>query len=281
MAPDDSPAEVGTKPGGGSARSAAVTAESWKNNLRQLYEGETLYSVRFRYALLALDIVTVLFIVMTSFVPRTRIVETLDVVFGIWILADFSARLLISRQPLQEFTRVSTFTDIVVIISFLAPFSGEAAGFLRPLRTMTLLRDYRMAAQLRADTPFFRRNEEVISAATTLIVFIFVMTGIVYETQSSHNKQISNYADALYFTVTALTTTGFGDITLPGTAGRLITVVIMIFGVTLFLNLAKALLAPSKVRFPCPICGLQRHDSDAVHCKACGTVLNIPDEGMD
>ena len=24
---------------------------------------------------------------------------------------------------------------------------------------------------------------------------------------------------------------------------------------------------------------LQRHDSDAVHCKACGTLLNIPDEG--
>jgi voltage-gated potassium channel len=41
------------------------------------------------------------------------------------------------------------------------------------------------------------------------------------------------------------------------------------------------LLAPSKVRFPCPICGLQRHDVDAVHCKACGTILNIPDEGMD
>ena len=240
-----------------------------------------LRSVRFRYTLLVLDVVTVLFIVATSFVPRTRIIEALDVMFGLWILADFSARLLVSRERLREFTRVSTWTDIVVIISFLAPFSGEACGFLRPLRTLTLLRDLRMAAQLRADSPFFRRNEEVIFAATTLAVFIFVMTGIVYETQSSHNKQITNYADALYFTVTALTTTGFGDITLPGTAGRLITVVIMIFGVTLFLNLAKALLAPSKVRFPCPICGLQRHDSDAVHCKACGTVLNIPDEGAD
>jgi len=281
MAPNDSPAVVGPEPGGRSARAVAMPPELWKDNLRQLYEGETLRGVRFRYTLLALDIATVLFIVATSFVPRTRIIEALDVVFGIWILADFSARLLGSRQPLQEFTRVSTWTDIVVIISFLAPFSGEAAGFLRPLRTLTLLRDYRMAAQLRADSPFFRRNEEVIFAATTLAVFIFVMTGIVYETQSSHNKQITNYADALYFTVTALTTTGFGDITLPGTAGRLITVVIMIFGVTLFLNLAKALLAPSKVRFPCPICGLQRHDSDAVHCKACGTVLNIPDEGAD
>jgi voltage-gated potassium channel len=168
-----------------------------------------------------------------------------------------------------------------VTISFLAPFAGEAGGFLRTLRTLRLLRDYQMVARLRIDSSFFRRNEEVIFAVANLAVFIFVMTGIVYETQKSHNSQIANYADALYFTVTALTTTGFGDITLPGTIGRLITVVIMICGVTLFLNLAKALLAPTKVRFPCLICGLQRHDSDAVHCKACGTLLNIPDEGAD
>ena len=106
------------------------------------------------------------------------------------------------------------------------------------------------------------------------------MTGVVYETQKFRNNQIGNYADALYFTVTALTTTGFGDITLPGTTGRMITVVIMIFGVTLFLNLAQALFSPPKVRFTCPTCGLQRHDVDAVHCKACGNVLNIPDEGL-
>lgn len=261
--------------------SVAVRLELLKGRIRQLYEGETLAGVRFRYALLVLDIVTVLFIVATSFLPRGKAVETLDVVFGVLILADFSARLIISRQPLKEFARLSTWTDIVVIISFLAPLTGEAGGFLRAFRTLRLLRDYQMVARLRTDSAFFRRNEEVIFAVTNLAVFIFVMTGIVYETQKSHNSQISNYADALYFTVTALTTTGFGDITLPGTIGRLITVVIMIFGVTLFLNLAKALLAPSKVRFPCPICGLQRHDSDAVHCKACGTILNIPDEGAD
>lgn len=112
-----------------------------------------------------------------------------------------------------------------------------------------------------------------------LSVFIFVMTGIVYETQHASNTQIANYADALYFTVTALTTTGFGDITLQGTWGRLISVLIMILGVTLFFNLARAMLQPRKVRFPCPDCGLQRHDPDAVHCKACGRMLNIPDEG--
>jgi voltage-gated potassium channel len=112
-----------------------------------------------------------------------------------------------------------------------------------------------------------------------LLVFIFVMTGVVYESQHAKNPLIANYVDALYFTVTTLTTTGFGDITLSGTWGRLISVVVMIAGVTLFLRLAQVLFRPHKVRFPCPQCGLQRHEPDAVHCKACGVVLNIPDEG--
>jgi Ion channel len=77
------------------------------------------------------------------------------------------------------------------------------------------------------------------------------------ETQQARNDQIKNYVDALYFTITALTTTGFGDITLPGTLGRIISVVIMVCGVTLFLKLARALFQPRKVRFhrPCPQMG--------------------------
>jgi voltage-gated potassium channel len=257
-----------------------MTFASMKRSIRRLYEGATPSGVRFRYVLLAFEMVTVLFIIATSFLPSSEIIETLDVLFGIVILADFSARLLVSRRRLRDFTRFSTWTDIVAIVSFLAPLAGEAGGFLRILRTLRLLRDYQMLVRLRADSRFFRRNEEVIFAVTNLAVFIFVMTAIVYETQKFRNDQITNYADALYFTVTALTTTGFGDITLRGTVGRLISVVIMIFGVTLFFNLARALLSPSKVRFPCPACGLLRHDIDAVHCKACGTVLNIPDEGL-
>jgi voltage-gated potassium channel len=164
-------------------------------------------------------------------------------------------------------------------LSFLAPLAGEAGGFLRGQRTQRLLQSYKVLARLRADSPWFRRNEELALAIVHLVVFLFVMTGIVYETQHWANPEIRNYVDALYFTVTALTTTGFGDITLRGTSGRLISVVIMIFGVTLFLRLLRSLLQPHKVRFACPACGLQRHEADAVHCKACGRVINIPDEG--
>ncbi len=229
-----------------------MTLASLKKSIRGLYEGATPTGIRFRYALLAFDIVTVLFIIATSFLPASETIEALDVLFGSVILVDFAARLFASRHRLRDLAHLSTWTDVVAIVSFLAPLAGEAGGFLRILRTLRLLRDYQMLVRLRLDSPFFKRNEEVIFAVTNLAVFIFVMTAIVYETQKGRNDQITNYADALYFTVTALTTTGFGDITLPGTVGRLISVVIMIFGVTLFFNLARALLTPNKVRFPVP-----------------------------
>jgi voltage-gated potassium channel len=247
--------------------------------LRYYYESDTRDGHRFRYALLLFDVLTILFIVVTSFSERGELVERIDIVFGLAILADFTARFAISKTRLRDLIQPATWADVAAIISFLAPVVGEAAGFLRILRTVRLLHTYQLLARLRKDSSWFRQREETVFAVGHLLVFIFIMTGIVYETQHATNKDIANYADALYFTVTALTTTGFGDITLPGTMGRLISVVIMILGVTLFFNLARALLQPTKVRFRCPQCALLRHDTDAVHCKACGTVLNIPDEG--
>src|SRR3546814_12734925 len=90
-----------------------------------------------------------------------------------------------------------------------------------------------------------------------------------------------SYLDALYFTVTTLTTTGFGDITMTGPLGRLLAVGIMLVGVALFFRLAQAIFRPAKVRFNCPDCGLQRHDIDAVHCQHCGLKIEIPDEGLE
>ena len=259
-------------------RNAATSVERARAWLRHLYEGGTPEAHQFRYALLAFDLITLGFIVATSFLPRRGAVEVLDVVFGLIILADFGARLFISRHRLRDFLHPATWADVAAIVSFLAPLVGEAAGFLRILRTLRLLRSYQLLIRLRRDFAYFRTHEEIIIAIANLIVFLFVMTGFVYETQHAINPAIANYADALYFTVTALTTTGFGDITLPGTMGRLISVAIMIFGVTLFFGLARAVLRPSKVRFRCPTCGLLRHDPDAVHCKACGQILDIPNE---
>lgn len=192
----------------------------------------------------------------------------------------FAARAYVADNRPKFFTHFSTWADVAAMISFLAPLADEGLGFLRVLRTLRLLHTYQLMNRLKQDFTIFRRHEEVIVAAINLLVFIFVTTGLIYALEHVHNPQIANYADALYFTITTLTTTGFGDITLQGTSGRMLSIGVMFFGVTLFLRLAQVLFRPSKVKYECPDCGLMLHDADATHCKHCGTVVHIKTEGL-
>jgi voltage-gated potassium channel len=248
--------------------------------LRNLYYGPSRRSVRFRYALLGLDLATIGFVVISSFFHGHAVVEALDPVFGVLILADFTARMLISRSRLKDLMHPAGIADLIVVISLLAPVLGENLAFLRVVRTLRLLRSYQLVSRLGRDFPFIKRNQDVVFSAANLIVFILVTTALVFETQVHGNPAIRNYADALYFTVTTLTTTGFGDITLQGTTGRLLSVLIMIFGVSLFIRLVQTVFRPTRMHYDCPTCGLSRHDMDAVHCKHCGEVIKIPTEGM-
>ena len=257
-----------------------MTTQSLRARLQDLYEGDGARAHAFRYAILAFDLVTIAFVIVTSFFVHTPLIEALDAVIGVLILAEFVARLYAAPDRRLHFTHFSTWADVVAIASFLAPLAGEGLGFLRILRTLRLLHTYQLMNRLRQDFRFFRTHEEVVVAAINLLVFIFVTTGLIYALEHGHNTAIRNYADALYFTITTLTTTGFGDITLQGTSGRLLSIGVMFFGVTLFLRLAQVLFRPSKVRYECGTCGLVLHDADAVHCKHCGAVVHINTEGL-
>ncbi|WP_171060518.1 ion channel [Poseidonocella sp. HB161398] len=248
--------------------------------IRELYHGDSREAHRFRYGLVAFDLATIAFIVVTSFLPRSLWIEVADVFLGLFIITDFAIRFWLEADRWRFVTRPSTWADIAAIFSFLAPITGEGLGFLRAMRTLRLLHSYQLLARLRRDSGYFRKHEDVFLATVNLFVFLFVVTGMIYVSQVHINPQINNYADALYFTVTTLTTTGFGDITLLGTTGRMLAVAVMIFGVTLFLRLAQVMFRPSKVRCECKRCGLALHDADAIHCKHCGAFIHIDTEGL-
>lgn len=254
--------------------------QSAMSTLRELYEGESARASRFRYALLYFDLAVILYVVATSFAAGGGLVLVIDVVIGVFILADFGARFAISERKLRFLANPVTLADLIAIASFLIAIFGGSLGFLRVLRTLRLLHTYKLLDRLRADVPLCRGKEDLLLAVVNLGVFLFITTGFIYATQHRTNPEIGNYVDALYFTVTSLTTTGYGDILLEGTSGRLISVGVMIIGVTLFLRLAQVIFRPQKVCQPCRKCGLRLHDADAVHCKHCGTTINIATDGV-
>ena len=257
----------------------ATGLSALKREVRLLYTGRSKRAKRFRLALLAFDAVTITYFLVVSFIHTAPWLRVADIVFAVLIALDFAARLWIAENRRKFFTQLATWADIIVIASLAGTFVVENLAYLRVLRALRLLRSYHMLSGLRAESAFFRRNEHVIIASVNLLVYVFVVSALVYTFQAPVNPAINNYIDALYYTVTTLTTTGYGDIVLVGTTGRLLAVGMMIFGAALFLRLAQAIFRPRKVRHRCPQCGLLYHDPDASHCKACGHVLNIPYDG--
>lgn len=248
--------------------------------MRALYHGRTRRAEAFRYGLLAFDLITISFFVAASMVvEEPHWMRVLDSAIAAALLADYGARLYISPRRARYVFSLVGLADGIVIITLLAGAFLENMAFLRVLRALRLIRSYHLVHDLRARFRFFRANEDIIHSTVNLLVFIFVITAVVYVMQVHSNPDIANYVDALYFTVTTLTTTGFGDVTLHGSSGRLLSVLIMIFGVALFLRLLQTIFRPHKVKFPCPACGLLRHDPDAVHCKHCGALISIETEG--
>lgn len=251
-----------------------------KQKLNDLYRGDTQISRRFRYTLLALDILILAFLFVSSFFHGHPMVEMLDLLFGVFILVDFSARLYIRNHRWKHLLTFHSVMDVVVIISFLLPYLGENLAFLRVIRFFRLFHSYRVLKLLRRDFEFFRMHEDIVKSSLNLLLFVFMMTALVFESQVGKNDGIHNYLDAMYFTVATLTTTGFGDVVLIGQYGRLLAIIIMIFGVSLFIRLIQTIFRPNKVHYECQECGLYLHDRDSSHCKHCGNVLKIPNAGL-
>lgn len=250
-----------------------------KKTISTLYYSREPKALRFQFALLSFDIITIVFFIVSSLMEPSITIFAIDYCLALILACDFFARMYVSSKPLKFASEFSSITDLIVILSLISSAFVENLGFLRVVRMLRLLRSYHIARELRSAFPFFRRNEEIIHSTINLSVFIFVITAIIYVFEADKNDSINNYLDALYFTVATLTTTGFGDITLSDTLGRLIAVIIMVFGVGLFLRLVQTIFRPNKVSYRCPTCGLTRHEGDAVHCKHCGSQLNIPTEG--
>ena len=251
-----------------------------REKFRDLYFGDGREARRFRYGLVGFDLATIAVFLVAPFGGHQPWMIALDLVIGILLSIEFMARLWVERRPLRHLFSITTAADLIVIASLLLPVFLENFAFLRIARALRLLRSYHLLRDLRRDSAWFRQHEDIIQRTVNLGVFIFIVTSVVYVTQHHINPQISNYVDALYFTITTLTTTGFGDITLKSPGGRLLAVIIMVVGVGLFLRLLQAIFRPNKVRFECPSCALLVHDLDAVHCKHCGIVLQIPNEGI-
>ena len=252
----------------GSAREKSAF-QRLRSKLRKLYHGARRRRSRFQIVAVTLDLAIIVFFIVTPLLAgQGRASCGWTIPCAALVGADMAARLLASNNILRLMKQPAAWIDVFILATLLFPQALANFAFLRILRLWSLSRTgglWRHFGVLR-----FNAWREASNAVINLLTFLFVLAGFVYTFFFRSGPGIEGYVDALYFTVATVTTTGFGDIVLPGVAGKLTAIVAMIVGISLFVRLAQAIFRPAKVFYPCHACGLQRHEPDAVHCKACG-----------
>jgi voltage-gated potassium channel len=117
--------------------------------------------------------------------------------------------------------------------------AGAFAGLLIGLGVFVALVGWQIRGIARAEHPVMRAVEVIALALPMLaVVFAFTYLSISRADPASFSEQL-NHVDAMYYTVSTISTVGFGDITAESDAARVLVTVQMVFDLALIAGLVR------------------------------------------
>jgi voltage-gated potassium channel len=166
-----------------------------------------------------------------------RIIDTADLVVCVFFFADFTANLV--RAPNRvRYLYTWGWLDLVASIPAVDALRlGRIGRIVRVLRVVRVIK----ASRLLALALTSRRRESAVWAAVFIsIVVVFSASIAVLEFERGPDSNITNAEDAVWWSITTITTMGYGDRYPVTTGGRLVAVALMVVGVGLFGALSGA-----------------------------------------
>ena len=229
-------------------------------------------------------LVCILFVIDTYDISasyRTLLLNT-EIIVTVFFIIEYAARLYGARKRLKHLFNIYSIIDLIAILpvcfSLFLP-TAMSFGFIRIIRVLRVFRFLRFTA----DPVFFfgsisTRLLKVVRLMFTILLIFFISSGLFWFAENIQNPKVHHFDDAFYFSVVTLTTVGFGDITPVSAWGRWVTVLMILSGIILIpwqvgLIVKEWFLMKAKKDVTCLQCGLNGHDEDASHCKACGHVI--------
>ena len=211
-----------------------------------------------------------------------------EVIIVLFFIMEYAARLYGAKSRLKQLVDVYSIIDLIAILPTLALLFLPAFGITLNFSFVKLIRIFRVFRIFRflrftADPDFFFgsipvQSLKVVRLVLTIFMIFFISSGLFFYVEHGINTDVKNFGDAFYFTVVALTTVGFGDITPRSDAGKWVTVIMILSGIILIPWQVSRVVKEwvhmaSKAEIVCPGCGLSYHDKDASHCKSCGHLI--------
>jgi voltage-gated potassium channel len=157
--------------------------------------------------------------------------------------------------------------DLLAIVPFFFPVSSDLR-FVRIFRLIRFLRFFKLGRYLNASRIISRvfksKKEELVLCLIITFCLIIVASSAMYFIE--HDRQpdkFSSIPETMWWSVTTLTTVGYGDVYPVTTLGRILTACISIFGIGMFALPAGILASGFSSEFQkmkekkhtCPHCG--------------------------
>ena len=200
---------------------------------------------------------------------------------------EYALRLLAVRRPLHY---ARSFFGVVDLLAVLPSYVGllvPGAHSLLVIRGLRLLRIFRVLklgrylGEANVLLTALRSSRAKITVFLGTVLTVVVILGTLMYLIEGEANGFTSIPRAVYWAIVTMTTVGYGDIAPKTVPGQALAALVMILGYSVIAvptgivsaEIAQAMGGRTVSTQSCPACGAEGHDTDARHCKYCGTQL--------
>ncbi|MGV2989435.1 ion transporter [Vibrio sp. E150_011] len=219
------------------------------------------------------------------------LLEKLEYIFTAIFTVEYLLRLYCSPKPKAYATSFYGVVDLLSILpTYLALLFPSASfmGVLRLLRVMRIFRVLKLVRYLQDSNILLRSllmaRRKILVFFSSVAVLVTIFGSLIYVIEGPENG-FSSIPQSIYWAIVTITTVGYGDLVPSTPLGKAVASLTMLLGYSILAVPTGIITAELNNEMhahrnlvKCPNCSQAGHESDALHCKHCGSQLAEPDQ---
>lgn len=215
----------------------------------------------------------------------------LEYTFTALFTIEYLLRLYCSPKPAAYAKSFYGVVDLLAILpTYLAFFFPSASfmGVIRLLRVMRIFRILKLVRYLQDSNILLRSllmaRRKIFIFFSTVAILVTIFGALIFVIEGPQNG-FTSIPKSIYWAIVTITTVGYGDLVPQTNLGKAVASITMLLGYSILAVPTGIITAElnqemrtHKSLVKCPNCSKSGHESDAMHCKHCGSELADPDQ---
>lgn len=266
---------------------------NWRSKLHEIiYEADTPLGKYFDLVLMALIILSVIFVMMESVswidAKYHKLLYVGEWVITIFFTFEYIARVITVKKPFNYIFSFYGIIDFLSTIPLYLSFILVGSNYLLTVRALRLLRIFRILKITRYVGESNKLSRALLHSRAKILIFLFavviisIIAGTLMYLIEGEVSGFTSIPRSVYWAIVTLTTVGYGDISPATPLGQLIASVLMIMGYGI-IAVPTGIVSAEYSRDTdyvhvntqvCHNCSAEKHRDGAAFCHKCGKDLH-------